>query len=129
MTIMGNLLLLASASLLTAAAHAADPAEFRAPRNEYGRPDLSGVWNFSSDVPMQRPKDAPDKLFQTREDIEKSKAAREKQFDQLVQQGVGFHNKFWLDYESVQLLDFKCVEFAEELLYGKYRKQPAPQSE
>jgi hypothetical protein len=25
----------------------------------------------------------------------------------------------------MQLLDFKCVEFAEELLYGKYRKQPA----
>jgi hypothetical protein len=31
----------------------------------------------------------------------------------------------------MQLLDFKCVEFAEELLYGKYRKRPAatPQSE
>lgn len=26
---------------------------------------------------------------------------------------------------NAQLLDFKCVEFAEELLYGKYRKQPA----
>jgi hypothetical protein len=24
----------------------------------------------------------------------------------------------------VQLLDFKCVEFVEELLYGKYRKHP-----
>jgi hypothetical protein len=24
---------------------------------------------------------------------------------------------------NVQLLDFKCVEFAEELLYGKYRKK------
>jgi hypothetical protein len=32
---------------------------------------------------------------------------------------------------NMQLLDFKCVEFAEELLYGKYRKRPAaaPQSE
>jgi hypothetical protein len=26
---------------------------------------------------------------------------------------------------NVQLMDFKCVEFVEELLYGKYRKQPA----
>jgi len=26
---------------------------------------------------------------------------------------------------NVQLLDFNCVEFAEELLYGKYRKRPA----
>jgi hypothetical protein len=28
---------------------------------------------------------------------------------------------------DMQLLDFKCVEFAEELLYGKYRKRPAAQ--
>ena len=33
--------------------------------------------------------------------------------------------------KNMQLLDFKCVEYAEELLYGKYRKRPAaaPQSE
>jgi len=101
MTIMGKLLLFASASsLLAAAAPAADTPKYQAPRNEYGQPDLRGVWNFNSDVPLQRPKDAPDKLLQTRADIEKSNAAREKQFDQLASQGVGFHNKFWLDYES-----------------------------
>ena len=26
---------------------------------------------------------------------------------------------------NMQLLDFKCVEFVEELLYGKYRKGAA----
>jgi hypothetical protein len=31
--------------------------------------------------------------------------------------------------KNVQLLDFKCVEFAEELLYGKYRKRPVQRSE
>jgi hypothetical protein len=31
--------------------------------------------------------------------------------------------------KNAQLLDFKCVEFAEELLYGKYRKRPASQKE
>jgi hypothetical protein len=25
---------------------------------------------------------------------------------------------------GVQLLEFKCVEFVEELLYGKYRRRP-----
>ena len=25
---------------------------------------------------------------------------------------------------NAQLLDFKCVEFVEELLYGQYRKRP-----
>ena len=27
--------------------------------------------------------------------------------------------------KNAQILEFKCVEFAEELLYGKYKKQPA----
>ena len=26
--------------------------------------------------------------------------------------------------KGAQLLDFKCVEFVEELLYGRYRKRP-----
>ena len=26
--------------------------------------------------------------------------------------------------KNAQLLEFKCVEFAEELLYGQYKKQP-----
>ena len=27
--------------------------------------------------------------------------------------------------KNMQLLEFKCVEFVEELLYGKYRQNPA----
>ena len=26
--------------------------------------------------------------------------------------------------ENAQLMDFKCVEFVEELMYGRYRKKP-----
>jgi hypothetical protein len=26
--------------------------------------------------------------------------------------------------KNAQLLDFKCVEFVEELMYGQYRKNP-----
>jgi hypothetical protein len=26
--------------------------------------------------------------------------------------------------KNAQLLDFKCVEFVEELLYGQYRRRP-----
>ena len=29
--------------------------DYIAPRTEWGQPDLQGVWNFSSNVPMQRP--------------------------------------------------------------------------
>ncbi len=103
--ITGVALLVAGTALLVAfaaAAHGADSApKYKAPRNEYGQPDLRGVWNFSSDVPLQRPKDAPDKQYQTREDIEKSNAARDKQIEQYGQQGVGSHNLFWLDYKSL----------------------------
>jgi hypothetical protein len=28
--------------------------------------------------------------------------------------------------KNAQLLDFKCVEFVEELMYGKYRRKPLP---
>jgi hypothetical protein len=97
MKLMTLSLLVAFAPALPAAGAA---AKYQAPRNEYGQPDLGGVWNFSSDVPLQRPKDTPDKQFQTPEDIAKSNAAREKQLEQFTQQGVGFHNQFWLDYRS-----------------------------
>ena len=100
MTTMGKSMVLSLVVVLAPAAQAADAAvKYQAPRNEYGQPDLRGVWNFSSDVPLQRPKDTPDKLFRTREDIAKANAARAKQFEQLTQQGVGFHNDFWLDYQ------------------------------
>jgi len=101
MAATGKSVVLSLFVVLAPAANAADAAaKYRTPRNEYGQPDLGGVWNFSSDVPLQRPKDTPDKQFQTREDIAKSNAAREKQLEQYTQQGVGAHNVFWLDYKS-----------------------------
>ncbi len=101
MAATGKSLVLSLVVVLAPAANAADAAaKYRTPHNEYGQPDLGGVWNFSSDVPLQRPKDSPDKQFQTREDIAKSNAAREKQLEQYTQQGVGAHNVFWLDYKS-----------------------------
>lgn len=27
--------------------------------------------------------------------------------------------------KNAQIMEYKCAEFAEEVLYGKYRKQPA----
>jgi hypothetical protein len=32
-------------------------------------------------------------------------------------------------YQNARLLDFKCVEYSEELLYGAFKKQPVPPSE
>jgi hypothetical protein len=54
------------------AATAAIPAQtaFRAARTEAGQPDLQGVWNFSTDVPLQRPVANAKQTVLTREEAE-----------------------------------------------------------
>jgi hypothetical protein len=86
--------------LTVAAAHAAAGAPYKAPRTEYGKPDLQGVWNYSSDVPLERPKEFADRNLLTREERAQQNAAREKSFDRLLNTGVGAHDKFWLDYAA-----------------------------
>ena len=49
---ISSLILFVFSCLLTALVAAADA--YQAPRTEWGKPDLQGVWNFSSNVPMQR---------------------------------------------------------------------------
>ena len=46
--IYGLILLLISGSAIA-------QDDFVAPRTEWGQPDLQGVWNFSSNVPLTRP--------------------------------------------------------------------------
>jgi hypothetical protein len=77
-------------------------AKYKAPRTEYGQPNLRGVWNFSTDVPMQRSKDTPDKRYRTREELEKANAERDANMEKMTQTAavVGAHNTFWLDYKS-----------------------------
>ena len=56
--------------LLTAVASsaAAQDAKYRAPRTESGHPDLQGVWNFNTNVPLQRPTNLGEKKALTREE-------------------------------------------------------------
>jgi hypothetical protein len=80
---------------------AAESTTYRAPRNEYGQPDLRGVWNYSSDVPLERPKEVADKQFRTPEELEQANAARDNTLERMTQTGVGAHNTFWLDYKAL----------------------------
>src|SRR5438132_13279770 len=87
-------------ALTTAAASAAGPeTKYKAPRNEYGRPDLQGVWNFSSDVPLQRPAAFADKPLFTREELDQQRAGRVKAFTTISNlvpiEAVALT---WLDY-------------------------------
>ena len=45
--------LIAAVSL--AAFGAVNAADYEVPRTEWDQPDLQGVWNFSSNIPMSRP--------------------------------------------------------------------------
>jgi len=45
-------------------------AKYRAPRTSDGKPDLQGVWNFSTAVPMQRPAAFATKKMFTREELD-----------------------------------------------------------
>jgi len=48
--------------------------KYRAPRTASGQPDLQGVWNFSSGVPLQRPPAFADRKSVTREEFDKQRA-------------------------------------------------------
>jgi hypothetical protein len=89
-------------TLLALLVQPASAAEYKAPRNEYGQPDLRGVWNFSSDVPLERPKELADQSHRTREDLDKANAARDATLERMTQTAatVGAHNTFWLDYKA-----------------------------
>ena len=72
-------LLLPVVTLFAAAAVAQSAGDYEVPRTEWGQPDLQGVWNFSSDVPMQRPREFGTQAFLTPEQLEERKARIEAQ--------------------------------------------------
>src|SRR4051812_49334286 len=69
----------AFALALTAAVHAAGPeSKYKTPRTADGQPDLQGVWNFSSDVPLERPAKFSDRKFFTTDEIAQLRIAKDK---------------------------------------------------
>lgn len=87
---------------LTAVGSAAPPEpKYRAARTESGQPDLRGVWNFSSEVPLQRPPVFADRATISREEFAAQRAARRRVLSMLVKlapvEDVGID---WLDNAS-----------------------------
>jgi hypothetical protein len=108
-------LLLASALglLVCATAVSAEPGKpaqkkkYVVPRTEFGAPDLRGVWNFSSNTPLERPAQYAGREFLTAEEAAKQTAAAQARFDAAENAesgesgrgggGVGGYNQFWVE--------------------------------
>ena len=73
-----------------------------APRTEWGQPDLQGVWNFSSNTPMQRPSQYGSRQYLTDEEVAEFQsriAARDQASDAAIP-GTGVdeaYNDFWIE--------------------------------
>lgn len=87
-------------SSVPTAKKASSPARTaKPPRARDGRPNLEGVWNFSSVTPLQRPKELAEKEFLTDEDVEalEKRAAASRVETDPTPADLGGHNQFWND--------------------------------
>ncbi len=62
-------LIIAVAAALASLSATVAQEDYVAPRTEWGQPDLSGVWNFASDIPMSRPASYGEREFLTEEEV------------------------------------------------------------
>jgi hypothetical protein len=85
-----------TAALVAGIAQAQDD-DYVAPRTEYGQPDLQGVWNFSSFIPLERPAFFGDKQFLTEQEIAALAAQTEVGLQALNDAGANGYNTFWLE--------------------------------
>ena len=63
-------IILLLALLICGGVLAQSASDYDAPRNQWGVPDIGGVWNFSSNTPMQRPERWGNQEFLTPEQLE-----------------------------------------------------------
>lgn len=95
--------LVAALAVASAAEPAQDGKKYVAPKTEFGHPDLRGVWNFSSNTPLERPARFGNRAFMTREEYAAMQAqmrARSEAADNSPDSGVGGpggYNQFWIE--------------------------------
>ncbi|MDP6653274.1 MAG: hypothetical protein QGF90_14390 [Gammaproteobacteria bacterium] len=97
-------------------ATAQSDSDYQVPRTEWGQPDLQGVWNFSSNTPMQRPQRYGAQEFLTAEQIEetierqeRNAAAADARAARLVinpeappaTDNPGGYNDFWIENRGI----------------------------
>jgi hypothetical protein len=100
-----NIAALVISTSLAGSVFAADG--YIAPRTQWGHPDLQGVWNFSSNVPMQRLEQFGTREFMSNDEIASMRArlaAADASSDQAVAQtdgSPGGYNDFWVESAGI----------------------------
>ena len=74
--------------------------DYSPPRDPFGNPDLNGVWNFATNIPMERPAAFADKAYLSEEDIAALAAQTEFGLQALNDAGANGYNTFWLEMGS-----------------------------
>ena len=92
-----HVLALAAATLVLAGFIQAQEEAYTVPQTEWGQPDLQGVWNFSSFIPLERPAFFGDKEFLTEQEIAALAAQTEAGLEAINNIGVGGYNTFWVE--------------------------------
>ncbi len=92
-----RLLGLMTVSVLCAGMAQAQDDSYEAPRTQWDQPDLQGVWNFSSVIPMQRPAFFGDKQTLTAEEIAALSEQTEAGLQAINNSGAGGYNTFWTE--------------------------------
>jgi len=78
----------------------AQEAAYEVPATEWGQPDLQGVWNFATNIPLERPAVFADKAILTDEEIAALAAQTEFGLQALNDAGANGYNTFWLEMGS-----------------------------
>ena len=86
--------------LMSGGVSLAQDADYQVPRTEWGQPDLQGVWNFATNIPMERPAALGDKAFFTDEELAGLAAQTEAGLQALNNAGANGYNTFWLEMGS-----------------------------
>lgn len=100
---------------------------YEAPRTEWGLPDLQGVWNFSSNTPMQRASQYGTRQYLTDEEIAQlqSRSAASDAASDAAIPGTGVdeaYNDFWIESAGLGR-----VRLTSHIIYPENGRLPALQ--
>ena len=111
-----SIVIVMSLSVIVNGVMAQTDSDYDAPKNAWGDPDLSGVWNFASNTPMQRPEKWGDQEFLTSEQLQEEitrQQARAQAADERAAKAVDLdadlptgpqvlgYNDFWFETQGL----------------------------